>query len=378
MKKTLILLLIFVCILSSFYFSFYFNFSFAFAENATSAQSMVVIETSQNKILYSKNENQKLPMASTTKIVTAITVIEHAKDLDEIISVPKSATLVEGSSVYLRAGEMLSLRDLLYGLMLRSGNDCAETLALHIGGSLENFANMMNETATNIGALDSHFVTPHGLDDKEHYTTAIDLAKITSYALKNPDFKQIVSTKCHKTTPTETSKSRTFVNKNKLLSSMDGAIGVKTGYTKKSGRCLVSACERDGMQVVCVVLNCGPMFEESAQLIERAFSEYQKFEILPDYKFITDVQVENGTQKSVRVYAKNGFSVVDKEENLSKYEVKYTCENSIKAPVEKGAVVGEIKIFFDNDLIFSENLCSIDRVEKEEKLDELKNILENW
>ena len=339
---------------------------------------MVLMETSQNKILYSKNENEKLPMASTTKILTTIVVIENCQNIDEVIVVPKSATLVEGSSVYLRAGESISIRDLLYGLMLRSGNDCAETLALHIGGSLENFANMMNETATKIGALDRHFVTPHGLDSREHYTTALDLAKITSYALKNPDFKQIVSTKMHKTTPTENSKPRTFINKNKLLSSMEGAIGVKTGYTKKSGRCLVSACERDGMQVVCVVLNCRPMFEESEELIERAFKEYHKCEILPDYKFITDIMVENGTQRSVRVYAKNGYSVVDKEENIPKYEVKYTCKESIKAPVEKGEVVGEIQIFFDNDLIFSENLCSIDKVDKEEKLDELKNILENW
>ena len=272
------------------------NFCKCYAQSSkveTSAKSMIVMETLHDKVLYSKNENTQLPMASTTKIVTAITVIENCDDLDALVTIPKGATLAEGSSIYLRANEQLTIRQLLYGLMLQSGNDAAETLALELGnGSLENFAELMNQTAKNCGAENSNFVTPHGLDDKEHYTTAYDLAKITSYALKNPVFKEIVSCKKYIIPATEHNTARTLLNKNKLLSSLDGCDGVKTGYTKKSGRCLVSSCTRNGMQVVCVVLNCGPMFEDSTNLINKAFEEYKLYEILPSYKFVDDVVVE--------------------------------------------------------------------------------------
>ena len=373
MKKLILVSLFFVMCM------FYVQPSFASAnaDNTTSAKSMVVIETSENKIIYSKNENEKLPMASTTKIVTALTILEHAPDLDKLVTIPRSATLAEGSSIYLRAGEQLSIRDLLYGLMLQSGNDAAESLALEIAGSLDSFAVLMNETAKKCGAENSSFVTPHGLDDPNHFTTALDLAKITSYALKNPEFKKIVSTKTHIIKATEHNTARTLINKNKLLSSLEGCIGVKTGYTKKSGRCLVSACEKDGAQFVCVVLNCGPMFEDSARLLCNAMKEYKRHVILPDYKYITDISVEHGKSASIRCYIKDGFSVVDKDENLDKYVVKYEYENVVKAPVFKGDKLGSVKVFYDNDLIFSENLCSIENVEVED-VSELKSILDKW
>lgn len=347
-------------------------------EMYSSAKSMVVLETTGNNILYSKNENEKLSMASTTKIVTALTVIENCEDLDKIIEIPKSATIIEGSSIYLKAGEKLSIRQLLYGLMLQSGNDAAHALALEIGGSLENFASLMNQTSQKCGAENSNFVTPHGLDDKNHYTTALDLAKITSYALKNSTFKEIVSTRKYDIKATENNTARTLLNKNKLLSSLEGCIGVKTGYTKKSGRCLVSACERDGMQVVCVVLNCGPMFEESAELINQAFKEYKYYEILPPYKFVTDVNVEDGKSSFVRLYNKNGFGVVCKEKDVNRYTVKYNYENTVKAPIKKDEKLGEVEIYFDNTLIFSENLCSIENVDRLEPVDKLKEILDKW
>ncbi len=351
----------------------------ASSSQLSSAKSMVVLETTGNNVLYSKNENEKLPMASTTKIVTAITVIENCNDLDKLVKVPKSATLVEGSSIYLREDEELTIRQLLYGLMLQSGNDAAHTLALEIGeGSLEKFAELMNETAKKCGATNSNFVTPHGLDDKNHYTTALDLAKITSYGLKNNVFKEIVSTKKFDIKATEKNNARTLLNKNKLLSSLEGCIGVKTGYTKKSGRCLVSACERDGMQVVCVVLNCGPMFEESSDLINLAFKEYKLYEILPSYKFVSDVVVEDGKSSFLRLYNKNGFSVVAKEKDIDKYTVVYDYKKQVKAPIEKDEILGEVKIYFDNTLIFSENLCSIEKVDSLEPVDKLKDILDKW
>ena len=337
------------------------------------------METLHDKVLYSKNENTQLPMASTTKIVTAITVIENCDDLDALVTIPKSATLAEGSSIYLRANEQLTIRQLLYGLMLQSGNDAAETLALELGnGSLENFAELMNQTAKNCGAENSNFVTPHGLDDKEHYTTAYDLAKITSYALKNPVFKEIVSCKKYIIPATEHNTARTLLNKNKLLSSLDGCDGVKTGYTKKSGRCLVSSCTRNGMQVVCVVLNCGPMFEDSTNLINKAFEEYKLYEILPSYKFVDDVVVEDGKTDKVRIYNKEGYNVVANETEINKYRVEYDYNKTVKAPIDKDTKLGEVKIYYDNSLIFTDNLYNIENVEGLDKIDKLKDILEKW
>lgn len=342
------------------------------------ARSMIVMETLHDKVLYSKNEYEKLPMASTTKIVTALTVIENATDLDKIVTIPKSATLVEGSSIYLRENEQLTIKQLLYGLMLQSGNDSAETLALEIGGTKEHFAELMNITAKKCGAENSNFVTPHGLDDKNHYTTAYDLAKITSYALKNPIFKEIVSTKSFVIKATENNIARTIVNKNKLLSSLEGCIGVKTGYTTRAGRCLVSACERDGMQVVCVVLNCRPMFEESSYLINQAFEEYKLYEVLPSYKFVADVAVQDGKSSTIRLYNKAGYSVVAKKDEVEKYIVEYDYEKTVKAPVAKDTKLGEVKIYYDKTLIFTENLCSIESVDSLDAVDKLKDILDKW
>jgi len=236
---------------------------------ASGASAYAVIDLSSGKIVKSSNGQAKLPIASTTKILTAITVIEEVFNLDEEIAVPSAAVGIEGSSVYLKPGERISYRDLLYGLMLRSGNDCAVALAIKTSGSVENFVSKMNEVAKRAGAKNSSFANPHGLDDKNHYSTADDLAKITAYAMKNDVFREIVSTKYHDTTG---EVSRCFKNKNKMLWNYDGAIGVKTGYTKKSGRCLVSAAERDGKSFAVVVLNVYDMWNVSEKLLNEAFS----------------------------------------------------------------------------------------------------------
>ena len=204
---------------------------------ARQTSAYAVIDLRSGKIIKSSNGQAKLPIASTTKILSAITVIEEVFDLDEEIIVPSAAVGIEGSSVYLSPGERISYRDLLYGLMLRSGNDCAVALAIKTSGSVEKFVAKMNEVAKKAGAINSSFANPHGLDDEKHYSTADDLAKITVYAMKNDVFRTIVSTKYHDTSG---EVSRCFKNKNKMLWNYDGAIGVKTGYTKKSGRCLVT------------------------------------------------------------------------------------------------------------------------------------------
>ena len=280
---------------------------------STSAQSAVVMERSSHRVLFEQNADAHLPMASTTKIVTALTVINHS-NLDDVVEVSPKAVGIEGSSIYLRAGEHLTVRELLYGLMLRSGNDSAVALALHVAGSIEAFAEMMNETAQAAGCVDSHFVNPHGLHHEEHYTSARDLATLTCVALSNSDFQQIVATKTVRISNEGMEYDRVLVNKNKLLSNFDDADGVKTGYTKKAGRCFVGSATRNGMQVVVVVLNCGPMFEETADMLSVAFSNYSLQRVVPQNK-VCGSRIEN----SKRIY--------------------YICPESFAYPVKDGEQV---------------------------------------
>ncbi|MDE6868446.1 MAG: D-alanyl-D-alanine carboxypeptidase, partial [Clostridia bacterium] len=246
---------------------------------SASAQSEIAMELTTGTVLTEHNADARLPMASTTKILTAIIIIEDC-DLDEIITVPPEAVGVEGSSIYLKKDEQINIRDLLYGLMLRSGNDSATALAIHHSGTVEKFAEAMNDRAKQIGAEYSHFKNPSGLPDSEHYTTARDLCKIACYAMNNPVFKQIVSTANY------TGNFRSFANKNKMLYKYEGANGVKTGYTVKAGRCLVSSAERNGMDVVCVVLNCPDMYERSCAIFDNCFRDYKLLELNEDSIFM--------------------------------------------------------------------------------------------
>ena len=247
----------------------------ALAYNSRSAK--VVLDKESGEILYAENANARMEMASTTKILTAVCVIENA-DIFQEIAIPSAAVGVEGSSVYLRKGERWKVIDLLYGLMLRSGNDAAVALALHTSGSINAFASLMNETAKRAGAQNSSFVNPHGLHDDAHFTTALDMARITAYALKNPVFASICAAKVHSYTKKngEATEKGVFYNKNKLLSSYPNATGVKTGYTKHSGRCLVSSASKDGKELICVLLNVYDTYGETRALFDRYFGEEKR------------------------------------------------------------------------------------------------------
>ena len=247
------------------------------AASAAGASSAIVVEVSTGRVLSESNADAKAYPASTTKILTVLVVLETLP-LDLVVTVPREAAGVEGSSVYLRAGEKLTVEELLYGLMLRSGNDAAVALALAAGGSVPHFAAMMNERAEKCGAKHSHFVNPHGLHDDEHYTTARDLALITAEAYGNRDFCRIVSTRS--VTVGEGESRRYFANKNKLLGTYGGANGVKTGFTTKSGRCLVGGAYRGGMQLVSVVLNRYDMWEATRAMLDKAFGEYEMRDVL--------------------------------------------------------------------------------------------------
>ncbi len=327
----------------------------------TSAKAMCVLEKDSRRVVASKNMSEKLPMASTTKIVTAITVIQNCNNIDEIIQVDDSAIGVEGSSIYLRKGELMSIKDLLYGLMLRSGNDSAVALACHIGGSVEGFSHLMNETAKNAGATNSNFVTPHGLDHKDHFTTAYDLACISAYALNNPIFKEIVSTKMHIASETNKSEKRYMSNKNRLLNSLSGCVGVKTGYTKRAGRCLVSATEREGETFVCVVLNCGPMFEESASLLNMAHELYDNKKIIDKNREIFNEYIIDKKEGKLYLYPEEDFFYPVTQSEIDKLKLEYIVKLD---DAKVGDVVGEIKVFFENDLLKTIKLVTMNKIDK--------------
>ncbi len=328
---------------------------------SSSAVGMCVLDKESGRILYSKNENKQLPMASTTKVVTAITVLNNCNNLDAYIQVDDSAIGVEGTSIYLRKGETIKVKDLLYGLMLRSGNDAATALACHVGGSVNGFAQLMNDLALKIGTKNSHFANPHGLDNKEHYTTAYDLALITAYALNNPIFKQIVSTKNYVIEATNKSDKRYLTNKNKLLSTLEGCCGVKTGFTSKAGRCLVSACERDNLTTVCVVLNCGPMFEESADLLNASFKDYESVKLLDKNKQIYNEYIINDNTGRLYLYSDEDFyyPLTDDEKDKIKIEYDVTLNDA-----KEGDEVGEIKIFLAEQLIKKAKLFTMNKIDK--------------
>lgn len=345
---------------------------------SSSAQSAFAFDAETGRIFYQKNADTKRAMASTTKIATAITAIRHCDDLDAEVAIGAESVGIEGTSIYLRVGEVLTVRELLYGLMLRSGNDAATALAYHCAGSIEKFAEMMNETAKVAGAKDTNFTNPHGLDDQNHYTTARDLAKITAFALENEDFREIVSTKSIKIKGNGEEAYRFLSNKNRLLNSLEGCIGVKTGYTSKAGRCLVSACEREGLRVVCVVLNCGPMFEESADIINAVYAKYKSYEILEPYHFVANIPLNNGEVPSIPVYSKVGLKLALTEEEHSQIFVEYDLPQILSAPVKIDEDIGKVQVYYGKHLIFSEKIYTIDEVDSKLLKDKMKDILKKW
>ncbi len=244
-------------------------------EPITNSKHIAVIDRKTLSVLYEKSSTEKTPMASTTKIMTCILVLENA-DLSKIVTVSKKAASIHGSTLGLKENMQISIQDLLYGLMLRSGNDCAIALAEEISGSVENFANLMNKKAKELNLNNTNFVTPHGLDDPNHYTTAYELALLTDYALKNETFKKIVS--CQNYTFNFDGYTKTINNTNELLGNLSGVYGVKTGFTFEAGRCLVSACKRNNLDIIVVVLGANTKkirTQDSYNLINYIFNNFQ-------------------------------------------------------------------------------------------------------
>lgn len=318
----------------------FFAFSIIFIPcSALSAHSAVVLDSASGRILYSHNAQQQMGMASTTKIITAITALENG-DINSVATVSKTAYGVEGSSMYLGLGEKLTLEQLLYGLMLVSGNDAATAIAEHISGSVEKFAELMNQTALKIGATNSNFTNPHGLSHEKHYTTAQDLAKITAYAMKNPKFREIVSTKTKQIPWKDHDYDRHLVNHNKLLSMYEGCIGVKTGFTKATGRCLVSAVQRNGMTLICVTLRASDDWNDHMSLYDSIFKEYTPYKAKSSGEVLAVAEVSNGSAKQIELVSESDLILPVRSNEETQIKVTAIPFENLQAPIKKGDHLG--------------------------------------
>ena len=338
-----------------------------------SGSAQIVIEAGSGRVLYSYNKDMRLEMASTTKIATAIVALENA-DVDSSVRITREMTGIEGSSIYLKEGEVWKLRDLLYGLMLQSGNDAATAIAIAAGGSVSGFSDMMNAFAKDLGLSNTHFDNPHGLHSETHYTSAHDLAKITAYALENPLFAEIVSSKTHEVDLGNSGK-RYIYNKNKLLSSFDGANGVKTGYTTDSGRCFVGAAKRNGMQLVSVVLNCPDMWNRTATILNNAFREYEYYRIGDSSKNLDEFCV-GGENISLRLESDIYYPLKNGESENFRYEFKPL--DKYPGEVCAGEAVGTLNVYDDNRLIFSRKVITINEIKHKGALLSLMNLVGDW
>lgn len=313
-----------------------------------SAKSAILYEPVTKTVIFEKNSQAKLPMASTTKIITAITAIENG-DFNEVVTTSKKAADVEGSSIWLAEGEKQTLENLLYGLMLSSGNDAAIAIAEHICG-YDKFVEKMNELAKKAGATSTSLKNPSGLDEEGHYTCALDMAKISAYAMKNHMFRKIVSTK-EKVIPWEGHQwGRTLKNHNKMLRLYEGAEGIKTGFTKKDGRCLVTSATKNGIRLICVTLNAPDDWNDHKKMLDMGFSLYKGEKITLENK---TAEVNRGEETTITIMPEKDVVLPVKDgDNIS---VKYNVMTKINAPVLSGENKGFAEIYINGVLMETVN-----------------------
>lgn len=321
---------------------------FAVSAIEISAKSAVAIDATSNEILFEKDAFEKRSMASTTKIMTSVLAIESGR-LDETVEITEKMIRAEGTSIGLKAGYRIKLRDLVYGMMLESGNDAANSVAIFLSGSLENFSELMNQKAASIGMKNTHFVTASGLDDEEHYSTAYDMALLASYCIKNDAFKVVCSTKKYMSYLEKPDNYRLFFsNHNRLLSENKGVFGVKTGFTKKSGRCLVSAAERDGAVIIVVTLCASDDWNDHRKLYKSCFEMFSKKTVYAD--FSERIPVIGGTSSTVAVQAtEKSFEIAVRGEKKIKSRVFLPM--FVYAPIKENDVIGKIDYYVGKDIL---------------------------
>ena len=353
------------------------------------SRAYVVIDRNSNQVLVGKNENQKRKMASTTKIMTATIIIENC-NLSDVVEISKKTANTGGSRLGLKYQDKISVKDLLYGLMLCSGNDCAVALAEHCAGSVEAFAEKMNQKAIELNLSNSHFVTPHGLDSDEHYTTAYELALLTNYALQNKTFAQIVNTTNY--TVTINGYGKSIHNTNELLGSLDGVYGVKTGFTNGANRCLVTSCKRNNMDIICVVLGADTKnfrTKDSIKLIEYCFKNFEVIDLeeivntsFNEWKTenIKNISVEKSFDSIPEIEVANlKFSTVPIEKSLvDSITCKISCDFNLIAPISKDTVIGNIEVRTDKNIVTSCDIVVKNEISKNSVLNYLNYFFENY
>lgn len=353
----------------------------------TNSRRYIVYDRISKSMIIGKNENVKSAMASTTKIMTTIVILEKA-DLNEKVTVSAKAGGTGGSRLGLKRGDKASVRDLLYGLMLRSGNDAAVALAEHVGGSVKGFAKLMNEKAIELGLTNTHFVTPHGLDDANHYTTALELAKLTDYAMDNETFAKIVGTKS--TTIYINNQSRQINNTNELLGVLNGVVGVKTGFTNNAGRCLVTETKRNNMDIITIVLGADTKKDrtkDSVNLIEYTFSKYKMYnleeQIIEEFnkwknineKRILIIKGKTSNPKlALGAIEKATIPICDND----KIEYSINALTEIEAPVEQWNVMGTLTVKINGEILENIDIVNVNEVQKRDWKDYFKIVLNRF
>lgn len=333
----------------------------------------VVIDSKSGRVLYEKNAYDKSAMASLTKIMTSILLCEHCK-MDELIEVPAEATWIGGSEVGLKKGDMVKAEDLLYSMMLPSGNDAAYTAGLHIGGTVDNFAKMMTNKAKEIGAYNTSFANPHGLDNENHYSTAYDMALITRYALKNKYINEAVGTKVK--TVNLGSYSKTLTNTNRLLRQYSEIDGVKTGFTNSANRCLIASQTINNERYICVILGAETTdfrFNNAKKLLDECFKKYEKKDISDILNFYINIPVEKGNIDSYERKISDNLELPLASGEYEKIYVKQDIKENIVPPMSTGEVLGKIEVFIDEEKIYEKEIKLEEDIRKKDLKDYLKD-----
>lgn len=342
-------------------------------EPEINARSAIVMDFDSGRVLYQKNAFIKRPMASTTKVMTAIIALENS-DLSEIVTVSRNAALVQGSTIDLVTGEKLTMKELMYGLLMCSGNDASIAIAEHVGGSVEGFIQMMNDKARQIGAFNTQFTTPHGLDETGHYSTAYDMALITRYALENKVFNNIVRTQSIWV------GKRQMYNTNEMLIGYPGADGVKTGYTGKAGRCLITSATRDGRRFISVVLFCDSRNQRalsSKKILDYTFAGYFP-QTLIQSEYIGSVPVNKGFEKKVPVYVEKTITLPITESEKSELYTKVSLPGLLHAPIQQKEIVGTMSVYVGDKILCESVIRAGKTIQRKNMLQYVLDVFIAW
>ena len=376
MRKKLFVIFLFILVI---YNNINVSYASVINKNYVDIQvpAAVVIDFDTGRVLYDKNGDEKRKMASLTKIMTSILLVENC-DMEEQIEVPKKAAQIGGSTVGLKAGDIVTAKSLLYGMLLPSGNDCAYTVAIHLGGTIENFAKMMNDKAKILGLTSTNFVNPHGLDNENHYTTAKEMAYLTRYALKNPYIDEAVKTKS--ITINFGSFTKTLNNTNSLLRTYEKADGVKTGFTNGAERCLVSSATDNDRRYICVLLGATTTkmrFNTSKLLLEETFKKYKTMDISNYLEFYINVNVVKGKIPNYEESINDNMSYPLTNEEYDSIYIKQDIVQSLEAPVAAGTKIGKVEVYLENEKLYEKEIFLKENIYKKNIMDYINEALSN-